>query len=165
MHLDAHRPALAADVRRRYRDIDTLVTLTRADREAYGAALAGSRTRLVQIPNAVPSTGEVADLQAPIVAAAGRLNSQKGFDMLIRAFAPVARRRPGAQLRIYGHGSERDALRRLIVQEGLYDHVFLMGSTRHLGLALARASVFALSSRFEGFGMVIVEAMSSGLPS
>jgi glycosyltransferase involved in cell wall biosynthesis len=164
MHLRAHRPALAADVRRRYRDLDALVVLTHGDLEAYRRALAGGRTRLVQIPNAVPSNGQVADPHTEVVVAAGRLNPQKGFDLLIRAFAPVARRHPGWQLRIFGGGREREALRRLILAEGLYDDVFLIGPTRHLGLALARAGVFALSSRFEGFGMVIVEAMSCGLP-
>src|SRR5207249_7217388 len=52
----------------------------------------------------------------------------------------------------------------LIVEQRLTDNVFLMGSTPRLGEEMSRASVFALSSRFEGFGMVIVEAMSKGLP-
>jgi glycosyltransferase involved in cell wall biosynthesis len=164
MHLEAHRPALAADVRRRYRDLGAVVVLTRGDLEAYRPVLAGGRTRLAQIPNAVPDPGRVADLDTPIVVAAGRLNAQKGFDLLVRAFAPVARRHPGWQLRIFGGGPERDRLRRLIADAGVYDQVFLMGPTRDLDLALTHASVFALSSRFEGFGMVIVEAMRCGLP-
>jgi glycosyltransferase involved in cell wall biosynthesis len=112
----------------------------------------------------VPDAEGIADVDTRIVVAAGRLNPQKGFDLLIRAFAPVARRHPGWQLRIFGVGPQRDALRRLILEEGLYDDVFLMGATRNLGLALTHAGLFALSSRFEGFGMVIVEAMRCGLP-
>ena len=52
----------------------------------------------------------------------------------------------------------------MIVERGLYDRVFLMGRTKRLGEAMADASLFVLSSRYEGFGMVIVEAMSKGLP-
>ena len=54
MHLRAHRPALAADVRRRYRALDVLCVLTEGDRADYAAALGGARTRVVQLPNAVP---------------------------------------------------------------------------------------------------------------
>ncbi|HEY7075236.1 MAG TPA: glycosyltransferase family 4 protein [Solirubrobacteraceae bacterium] len=166
MHMRAHRPALAADVRRRYGDVDALAVLTRRDLDGYRAALAGARTRIERIPNAVAPAERLADPATPVVVAAGRLIRQKGFDLLIRAFAPVARRHPGWQLRIYGAGRDRDrdALQRLIQEEGVHDQVLLMGRTRHLRLALAGAGVFALSSRFEGFPMVLLEAMSCGLP-
>jgi glycosyltransferase involved in cell wall biosynthesis len=117
-----------------------------------------------QIPNAVPDLGgERASPDSPIVVAAGRLTPQKGFDLLIGAFATVARERPGWQLRIHGAGPQRAELRRLIGEHSLYSSVFLMGPTQQLGEALAQGSIFVLSSRFEGFGMVIVEAMSKGL--
>jgi len=165
MNFHAHRPGLAAEVRRTLGRLDALVVLTEDDRRDYGALAVAGRPRVVRIPNAVPRLGGgVSDLRAPVVAAAGRLLTQKGFDLLIEAFAQVAERRPGWQLRIYGAGSEGPALRHLVVERGLSERVLLMGATQHLGEALAQASLFALSSRFEGFGMVIVEAMSKGLP-
>jgi glycosyltransferase involved in cell wall biosynthesis len=164
MNIEAHRPRLDADARRHYGRLDALTVLTEHDRSDY-AALLGDRVKLVRIPNAVPPMGGGrALLDAPVLAAAGRLTGQKGFDLLIRAFAPIAREHPEWRLRIYGAGPLHASLQRLILEQGLHDNVFMMGATRHLGEALTEASVFALSSRFEGFGMVIVEAMSKGLP-
>ncbi len=100
-----------------------------------------------------------------MVVAAGRLTWQKGFDLLIDAFVPVAAKHPDWKLRIYGDGVRRKKLKRRIIRQGVYNNVFLMGATQRLGEMMSRASVFALSSRYEGFGMVIVEAMSKGLPA
>jgi glycosyltransferase involved in cell wall biosynthesis len=165
MNFLSHRPRLAADIRSRYGDLDVLTVLTEADLADYSAALRAAPVRVVRIPNAVPPLdGGAASLDGRIVLAAGRLETQKGFDLLIQAWQRVAAAHPDWQLRIYGAGRRRDELRELILELGLYDSVFLMGRTRRLGEAMAAASLFVLSSRFEGFGMVVVEAMSKGLP-
>jgi glycosyltransferase involved in cell wall biosynthesis len=165
MNINSHLPGLSADMRRSYGRLDALAVLTDADRADYARMLAGSRTHVERIPNALPQLdGGTASPDSRVIAAAGRLTPQKGFDLLIPAFSAVAHAHPGWQLRIYGAGPQRAELRRLILEHELYSSVFLMGPTPHLGEALAEASIFALSSRFEGFGMVIVEAMSKGLP-
>ena len=163
-NFNRHRKGLARDVRRRYRGLGALAVLTEDDRRDYEAALGGA-TRVVRLPNAVPPLGgERARPESKVVVAAGRLNSpQKGFDLLIEAWKPVAAAHPDWQLRIYGRGHLRAALKRQVRDAGLADDVFLMGATRDLGAALAQGSVFVLSSRYEGFGIVVVEAMSKGM--
>jgi len=165
LNFHSHRRRLSRDVRRELGRFDAIVVLTGDDARDYREELNGALTRVEQIPNALPELGGgTSPLDEKAVVAAGRLTGQKGFDLLIRAFALVVRERPDWELRIYGDGSQRAELERLIAELGLDGSVRLMGATSDIGEELARASVFALSSRFEGFGMVLVEAMSKGVP-
>jgi glycosyltransferase involved in cell wall biosynthesis len=158
LHFASHRRRLAEDIARHYDRLDALTVLTSHDARDYGALLS---TRVEHIPNPLaPLGGGTSTLDAPLVVAAGRLTRQKGFDLLIEAFAKVAKRQPAWRLRIYGSGPERARLQKQIGD----GNVELMGRSRKLGEAMAEASLFVLSSRFEGFGMVLVEAMSKGVP-
>jgi glycosyltransferase involved in cell wall biosynthesis len=163
-HLAAHRPRLRADMERWYGRLDALTVLTSADERDFGALLAGSDTVVERIPNPLPPGEPPRSTQDQrLVVAAGRLTRQKGFDLLIPAFAEVARQRPDWRLRIYGSGPERGRLQARIDALALGDHVTLAGRSRRLDADMAKGSIFALSSRFEGFGMVLVEAMAAGL--
>jgi glycosyltransferase involved in cell wall biosynthesis len=164
MHYSAHSALSRERIRRRYPKLDGVVVLTEHDLREYGRVLDGS-TRLVRIPNAVPErSGAISELTNPIVVAAGRLSYQKGFDRLIGAFAKVAVLHPDWTLRIFGRGPRRKALQRLIDKHRLADNVVLMGADPTLDEQMANASLFVLSSRFEGLPMVMLEAMSKGLP-
>jgi glycosyltransferase involved in cell wall biosynthesis len=164
MNFAQKRPQLARDLHRYYRHLDALTVLTRGDLDDYSRVLAGSGTRIVRIPNAVsPLTGGLADPASRIVVTAGRLTHQKGFDRLIPAFEQVLRAHPDWRLRIYGSGPQRGRLQRMIRDRGLYNGVLLMGQAPSMGEELAKASIYVMSSRYEGFPMVLLEAMSKGL--
>ncbi|TDC56057.1 glycosyltransferase family 4 protein [Actinomadura sp. KC345] len=165
MSLESYQPALRRQVVRAYRRLTVLSVLTEPARAGYESALAGSGVRIVRIPNAAPPLpGRPSRRADEVVLAAGRLVSNKGFDLLIRAFAPIAAEHPGWTLRIFGSGVRRDRLAALIDELGLAGRVRLCGLTRDLHGEMARASIYALSSRREGMPMVIIEAMGMGLP-
>jgi glycosyltransferase involved in cell wall biosynthesis len=94
----------------------------------------------------------------------GRLESVKGFDRLISAFARIAARCPQWQLAIYGHGSLESVLRQQISKEGLEQRVTIYPPTPNIYHEYQQSDIYVLSSLHEGFGMVLLEAMSCGLP-
>ena len=96
----------------------------------------------------------------PVLIGCGRLVRQKGFELLIEALARVG----GTHLVILGEGPERARLERLAAGLGLAQRVRMPGAVDDPTLWFAHADLFVLSSRWEGFGHVIVEAMASGLP-
>lgn len=101
---------------------------------------------------------------APVLAAVGRLTRQKGFDMLIAAFARIADHHRDWTLVIWGEGEDRAALERQIAAAGLAGRILLPGAIGRPEAWVAAASAFVLSSRYEGFPNVVAEAMAGGLP-
>ena len=145
--------------------LDAVVTLTESDRRRWQSRMMPTTTRFAVIPNASSfRVGEAASLAEKIVITAGRLADQKAFDRLVDAFAPVSAAHPDWQLHIYGIGKKRRPLLRQIESLGLVGKVRLMGFTNELEKRLEEASMFAMSSRYEGFPMVLLEAMSKGVP-
>ncbi|MBX6769115.1 MAG: glycosyltransferase family 4 protein, partial [Actinomadura rubrobrunea] len=164
MNLSSYRPGLRREIARAYRRLTAVTVLTEASRDDYRAALAGAPTRVVRIPNALPDLpGGPSPRTDRVILAAGRLTRQKGFDLLLRAYAPLAAEHPDWTLRIFGAGPKRDALRQTVADHGLADRERLCGRTRDLAGEMTRASVYVLPSRFEGMPMVLLEAMSKGL--
>lgn len=163
--LDNHPPGLRNELRRVYPRLDALTTVTHADADAYRRKMRLPGVRVEALPNSVPPPAlPPADSSAKIVVAAGRLVRVKRYDLLIRSFARIAAEHPDWQLRIYGRGEERDRLRALINELGLYNNVFLMGAARAMEAEWVKASIGASTSSFEPFGMTLVEAMRCGLP-
>ncbi|MEO3810540.1 glycosyltransferase family 4 protein [Sphaerisporangium sp. B11E5] len=163
MNLKTYPKRVGSAIVRHYGKLDTIVTLTASDQAEYEKALPGAR--IVHIPNAVSAAGrEPTRQENPVVIAAGRLVAQKGFDMLIPAFRQVADANPNWELRIFGSGPKEERLTTLIKEHGVEDTVHLMGRTQNLPDELTAASIYVLSSRFEGLPMVMIEAMNHALP-
>jgi glycosyltransferase involved in cell wall biosynthesis len=167
MNLRSYNPGLQAQIRAVYPKLDVVSTLTEGDADDYRAHLgwAGANIRVECMPNGVPDLGgRRAALDSKVVVAAGRMGPQKGFDRLLPVWAKVAPQHPDWELRIWGGGKGIGKLRRQAEELGVADSAHVMGFTQKLHEEFASSSLYVMSSRKEGFPMVLLEAMSVGLP-
>jgi glycosyltransferase involved in cell wall biosynthesis len=147
------------------RRADVVVTLTERDaaqwREQFHSAVP-----VIAIPNFVPyCVQSVYSQESRTVLAAGHLIHRKGFDLLIRAWNKVpADVRDGWRLRIVGDGEEEQTLKALVATLPLAGTVDFPGRSRNMAEEYRSAGLFVFSSRKEGFGMVLLEAMAFALP-
>ena len=144
---------------------DSVVTLTERDKQYW---LKGTRhnSQIIAIPNPSPYTPQdyIKKENTKIVLAVGRLTHIKGFDMLLEAWLQVVQSKPEWKLIIVGEGEERSQLTDFIIKNKLTESVTLVGKTSNVDEYYKKAEILCLASRFEGFGMVLVEALAFGLP-
>ena len=144
------------------RRFDKFVVLTQEDKGYWG-----NLPNIEVIPNAAMFISDVhSDCTAKRVLAVGRLDYQKGFDRLIQAWALVQKDRRFAdwQLDIFGQGEWKDMLEKLIQEKGLTQTAHINRPTNAIGKEYSRSALLAMSSHYEGFPMVMIEAMACGLP-
>ena len=141
---------------RRY---DRFVVLTEEDKEAWG-----SLSNIEVIKNPIPEmpAGKAA-LQTKQVLSVGRISFQKGFDRLLRAWTLVTPHFPDWQLVIRGNGDAASLLQ-LAQELGVAGTVSIKPATAKISEEYLNSSVYVMSSRYEGFPMVLMEAMSYGVP-
>lgn len=120
------------------------------------------RTRVVVIPNSLRVLPRMVCEREPLIVSVGRLSKQKGFDLLLRAFAQISSRFENWRLAIVGEGPERPALIELRDQLNLTDRVEFIGQVRDVEAWMARAGLVVQPSRFEGFPNVVLESMGMG---
>lgn len=149
-----------------YRRADVLIVLTMATKRAFHRIL-GDRQRIDVVPNYVlPPEGPFHTQMSAekLILAVGRLHPVKGFDVLLKAFRFARLSETKWKLVILGEGAERDRLERLRDKLNLSDSVEFPGRVPDPSHYYRRAGLFVQSSRFEGFGIALVEAMSYGIP-
>ena len=143
--------------------LERLVVLTDADKAAWEKA---GCTNVTVIPNpcAINSRkSKVESRKTKTVLAVGRLHEQKGFDLLLQAWKPIEKTYSDWSLRIVGEGPKRAELEAQIESQGL-KRVVLAGATNNVLDEYEAASIFVLSSRYEGLPLALIEAMWCGLP-
>ena len=144
---------------------DSVVTLTEKDKQNW---LKGTshKSQIIAIANYCPFLPQYFDKKenTKIVLSVGSLTHIKGFDMLLEAWVQVNRALPDWRLVIVGEGEDRQKLTDFIAEHNLVDSVELVGRTSDISPYYKDAEIFCLSSRFEGFGMVLIEALAFGLP-
>lgn len=140
--------------------LDALVLLTNEDAKSWEGV-----TSTYVIPNPTPFyPTESSSCKSQKVICVGRLNEQKGYEYLIEAWALIHKRHPEWILNAYGSGEIRHRLQSMIDHKGITDSLILNDLTANILDKYMESSIYVMSSRFEGFPMVLLEAMSCGLP-
>lgn len=143
------------------RKFDRFVVLTQEDMQMWGE-MPGIRV----IPNAANFIAEkYSDCSAKRVIAVGRLDYQKSFDRLIQVWEKVHQQMPDWRLDIFGQGEWQEMLQGMIDERRLQETVKLNGPTKNIGQEYSESSMIVMSSHYEGFPMVMIEAMACGLPA
>jgi glycosyltransferase involved in cell wall biosynthesis len=152
-----------------YRAADRLLTICHEMAHDLQTQLQLDPARVRTIYNAVDlaeverraSEPAALSVEGPYLIGVGRLERQKGFDVLLHAFAG-SRLRQTHRLVVIGEGSQEAALRELASELGIADRLLLPGWQDNPWALLRAADLFVLPSRWEGFGNVVIEAMASG---
>lgn len=140
--------------------LDALVLLTREDANSWKGV-----TNTFVIPNPTPFYPEESSTcESHKAICVGRLNEQKGYEYLIDAWTIVSKRHPDWILNAYGSGEIKEQLLMRIDEKGVSNSLILNEPTSDIIGKYLESSIYIMSSRFEGFPMVLLEAMSCGLP-
>lgn len=144
--------------------MDAFFALTNGDAKQW----APYAKKLYVIPNPVtlyPATIKDHTKTLHRIIGAGRLDPQKGFDLLIESFSCIANQCSEWHIDIFGNGNEEQKLRKIITEKKLDKQIFIHPASDYIYEEFQNSDFFVFSSRYEGWGLVLVEAMSCGIPA
>lgn len=158
-----HTLGIQQFIRENYGKLDALTILTQRNKHIYERKIKGNVPVYV-LGNGTQRLKFQANLKNHVIIAAGRYAQEKGYDMLIKAFAIIAQDFPDWIVKIYGEGQLAQEYISLIQQYGLQNRIILESGSDKMDEKLSEASIHVCSSYREGFGMVIIEGFAMGLP-
>ena len=142
------------------RKLKCVVLLTKEDAESWQGI-----TRTYVIPNALPfELSEASNLQSKQAIAVGRYNNAKGYEYLVEAWQIVHQKHPDWTIHIYGSGELKEQVKSLIEGSNMQDTMLMHEPTDNIREKYLDSSICVVSSRYEGFSMVILESMVCGVP-
>lgn len=145
-----------------YRRFDQIIVLSDSDKQKFESF---QRLPARRIYNPSSFTAKrYSELSSKTFLFAGSLSAHKGADLALKAFQEFSRRNEEWTLHIYGEGPLRPWMENFIRIHGLQSRAYLHGNHEHMEYIFPQHNIFLFPSRYEGFGLVQVEAMSCGLP-
>jgi len=147
--------------KRLYSKLDKIITLTNHDAVNYKQF--SNNVKVIANATPIEIKNKTYQAKSQTIVSIGRLTYQKGYDRLVEACSLVEKKYPDWSFHIYGEGEDREKLEQMIRDYKL-SNISLKGMTNDIQSIYDNAAFYVMSSRFEGFGMVLIEAQSRGLP-
>lgn len=161
VHYDYYNKVIKWLRNKLYKYYYKVVVLTSKDKEKFEKNL----NNVECIPNYISKISkEKSFLNNKVIISVGRLEEQKGYDILIRVCSKLLPNYPEWKLKIFGEGNLKKKLEKQIIQKKMEKQILLMGTTNEIEKEYLKSDIYVMSSRFEGMPMVLLEAQSYGLP-
>lgn len=159
MFYEAHNHILQKDIKNSYQNLDLITVLSVQDKLVYKNLF--PNTEVLYLPNILDEKRNNFNKEN-LILAAGRLEFEKGFDILIQAINELQEdiRKHNYLIKLFGDGSEKQKLLKMTENYNIRDIFEIHPSTNNLGAYLSASKITCVPSRVEGFGMVILEAMN-----
>lgn len=161
--IDSFNSQILGKMREYYCKLKSIVVLSDEAKEKLHLLTGIQKNKIVVIPNGVLLSNYKSTNSNKIIVAIGRLSEEKGFDRIPEIYSNIAKDHPDWEVRIYGEGGEKNRIEKEIDKYYLGDKIHIFPSTQNPYREISEGSIYLVTSRFESFGLTIVEALTSGV--